>query len=200
MPALLRNDRNLAWYLVARSLSAIGAAGTAFYTVYALQAWQLPAAAAGMFTALMLLGTIAGTLVLGWLADHAGHRVVLLAGVVASVAGNAIALAAASPGVFSVAFVLAGVQSASVTISGLNVLLEFAPAVETQPTYVGLGHTSGAPAAFVAPLIGGVLADAAGFSGAFVFAALGGTAAMLLLALRVRDPRHVRALTVVSRA
>ena len=200
MPALLRNDRNLTWYLVARSLSAIGAAGTAFYTVYALQAWRLPAAAAGMFTALLLLGTIAGTLVLGWLADHAGHRLVLLAGVAASVAGNAVALAAGSPGVFSVAFVLAGVQAASVTISGLNVLLEFAPEVESQPTYVGLGHTSGAPAAFLAPLVGGVLADAIGFSAAFVFAAVGGTTGMLLLALRVRDPRHVRAVAVEGRA
>jgi MFS family permease len=194
MPALLRKDRNLAWYLVARSLSALGAAGVAFYTVYALHAWRLPAAAAGMFTGLLLSGTIAGTIALGWLADHVGHRIVLLAGVAASVAANVIALAATSPSAFGVVFVLAGVQTASVTISGLNVLLEFAPATEAQPTYVGLGHTSLAPTAFVAPLAAGLLADAAGFPVVFLIAALGGAAATLVLALRVRDPRHVRAL------
>jgi len=194
IPALLREDRNLAWYLVARSLSALGAAGVAFYTVYALQAWRLPAAAAGMFTGLLLSGTIAGTLALGWVADHMGHRLVLLAGVIAGVGANVIALAATSPGAFGAAFVLAGVQTASATISGLNVLLEFAPATDAQPTYVGLGHTSGAPMAFSAPLLAGLIADAAGFSAVFVMTALGGIAATLVLVLRVRDPRHVRAI------
>src|SRR5262249_27943500 len=184
IPALLREDRNLAWYLVARSLSALGTAGVAFYTVYALQAWRLPAAAAGMFTALLLSGTIAGTLALGWLADHMGHRVVLLTGVIAGVAANAIALAATSPGAFGIVFVLAGVQGASVTISGLNVLLEFAPATEAQPTYVGLGHTSVAPVAFAAPILAGMVADTAGFPLVFVIAALGGVVATLVLALR----------------
>jgi MFS family permease len=192
IPTLLREDRNLAWYLVARSLSALGTAGVAFYTVYALHAWRLPAAAAGMFTGLLLSGTIAGTIALGWLADHMGHRVVLLAGVIAGVVANAIALAATSPGVFGLVFVLAGVQTASATISGLNVLLEFAPAAEAQPTYVGLGHTSLAPMAVAAPIGAGAIADAVGFPAVFVIAALGGITATLVLALRVRDPRHVR--------
>lgn len=200
MPALLRDDRNLAWYLVARSLAAVGAAGAAFYTVYALHAWRLPASAAGIFTALLLCGTIAGTIVLGWLADRAGHRIVLLAGVAASVVGNVIALAATSPATFGVAFALAGVQTASITVSGLNVLLEFAPVTEAQPTYLGLGNTLLAPIAFVAPLAAGLLADAAGFSAVFAITALGGTAGMLLLALRVRDPRATRALAAGSRA
>ena len=52
---------------------------------------------------------------LGWLADRAGHRIVLLAGVAASVVGNVIALAATSPATFGVAFALAGVQTASIT-------------------------------------------------------------------------------------
>jgi MFS family permease len=192
IPTLLREDRNLAWYLVARSLSALGAAGVAFYTVYALQAWRLPAAAAGMFTGLLLSGTMAGTIALGWLADHMGHRVVLLAGVIAGVVANVIALAATSPGVFGLVFVLAGVQTASATISGLNVLLEFAPAAEAPPTYVGLGHTSLAPMAVAAPIGAGAIADAVGFPAVFVIAALGGITATLVLALRVRDPRHVR--------
>ena len=192
IPTLLREDRNLAWYLVARSLSALGTAGVAFYTVYALHAWRLPAAAAGMFTGLLLSGTIVGTLALGWLADHMGHRVVLLAGVIAGVVANAIALSATSPGVFGLVFVLAGVQTASATISGLNVLLEFAPAAEAQPTYVGLGHTSLTPVAVAAPIGAGAIADAAGFPAVFVIAALGGITATLVLALRVRDPRHVR--------
>jgi MFS family permease len=154
----------------------------------------------GLFTALLLAGTIAGTVTLGWLADHAGHRVVLLAGAAASVAANALALAAPSLVLFGLAFVLAGVQGASVTVSGLNVLLEFAPAAEAQPTYLGLGHTSLAPVAFTAPLAAGLLADVAGFPVVFAASAVGGALAFGLLALRVRDPRHAGAVALESRA
>lgn len=200
VPALLRRDPNFAWYLLARGLGAVGSMGAAFYTVYALGAWHAPASTVGIFTALLLAGTIAGTLVLGWLADRAGHLVVVLTGAAALVAANAMALAAPSLGVFGLVFVLSGVNQASITVSGLNVLLEFAPAEAEAPTYLGLGQTSLAPVAFVAPLAGGLLADAAGFAIVFLTAGLGAMAAMILLAVRVRDPRHARALTAESRA
>jgi MFS family permease len=172
--------------------------GAAFYTVYALRAWQAPPATVGLFTVLLLAGSIVGTLVLGWLADRAGHVVVVITGVAAAAAANALALGAPSLGVF--VFVLSGVQQASASVSGLNVLLEFAPAEREGPTYVGLGQTSLAPVAFMAPLVGGLLADVAGFPVVFLIAALGGTTALAVLALRVRDPRRARAVTAESRA
>jgi MFS family permease len=200
VPALLRRDPNFAWYLLARGLGAVGSMGAAFYTVYALRAWQAPPETVGLFTALLLAGTIVGTLVLGWLADRAGHLVVVLGGAAAVVAANAMALGAPSLGLFGLVFVFSGVHQASITVSGLNVLLEFAPAEVETPTYLGLGQTSLAPVAFVAPLAGGLLADTAGFPAVFLIAALGGTVAMLLLARRVRDPRHARAIAAESRA
>src|SRR6267378_3511138 len=200
LPALLRRDPNFAWYLAARALGSVGSMGAAFYTVYALRAWQAPPATVGLFTALLLTGTIAGTLVLGWLADRAGHVVVVVTGVAAAAAANALALGAPSLGVFGFVFVLSGVQQASVSVSGLNVLLEFAPAQQEGPTYLGLGQTSLAPVAFTAPLVGGLLADVAGFPVVFLIAALGGTTALAMLALRVRDPRRARAVAAESRA
>jgi MFS family permease len=128
VPALLRRDANFAWYLAARALGAVSGMGAAFYTVYALRAWQAPPATVGLFTVLLLAGSIAGTLVLGWVADRAGHVVVVITGVAAAAAANALALGAPSLGVFGFVFVLSGVQQASASVSGLNVLLEFAPA------------------------------------------------------------------------
>src|SRR5204863_137057 len=152
VPMLLRRDANFAWYLAARALGAVSGMGAAFYTVYALRAWQAPPATVGLFTVLLLAGSIAGTLVLGWLADRAGHVVVVITGVAAAAAANALALGAPSLGVFGFVFVLSGVQQASINVSGLNVLLEFAPAEREGPTYLGLGQTSLAPVAFTAPL------------------------------------------------
>jgi hypothetical protein len=74
------------------------------------------------------------------------------------------------------------------------VLLEFAPRPEAQPLYIGVGNTAITPIAFAAPLAAGVLADGAGFPTVFATATVAGVVALATLALRVREPRHVRAL------
>ena len=48
-----------------------------------------------------------------------------------------------------------------------------------------------APVAFVSPLVAGTLADTVGFAAVFGVAALFGVVALVVLAARVRDPRHV---------
>src|SRR6185295_1037006 len=50
--------------LVARGLAMTGSMASGFYTVYALRAWEAPAAQVGVFTALMLVGQSVGTLTL----------------------------------------------------------------------------------------------------------------------------------------
>src|SRR5207247_448457 len=92
------------------ALSNLAAAGAGFSTVYALRAWEAPAAEAGVFTMLLFAGQIAGNVTLGWLADRLGHRLVIVAGVAAMVGANALALGAPSLGAFGAVFVLTGVQ------------------------------------------------------------------------------------------
>jgi MFS family permease len=191
MPALLRRDRNLSWFIAARALGFAGAMASGFYTVYALQAWAAPASQAGVFTAMLLLGQSVGTLTLGGIGDHAGHRLVLLIGMAAAAGATVMALLAPSLGAFGFVFVLYGVQVAAVNVSSLNVLLEFAPTPEARPTYLGLATTAMAPPAFASPLVGGLLADAAGFRVMFVIALTFTVAGLVILAALVRDPRHV---------
>jgi MFS family permease len=190
IPPLLRRDANLRWFLVARALAVVGVMGSGFYTVYALHAWGAPPAQAGVFTTLLLAGQIAGNVTLGWLADRLGHLLVIVAGVVAMIGANALALGAPSLAAFGAVFVLAGVQGAAVNISNLSVLLEFAPSSEEQPTYLGLGTTLMAPVAFGAPLAAGLLADALGFAAVFAIAAAAGTVALTVLVSVVKDPRE----------
>jgi MFS family permease len=88
-------------------------------------------------------------------------------------------------------FVLAGVQTAAINVSAMNVLLEFAPTPEERPTYIGLGTTSMAPVAFASPLLAGLLADALGFRVVFMVALVTGLTGLALLAAFVRDPRRL---------
>src|SRR5262247_1450760 len=88
IPGLLGRDPNLTWFLTARAFGMVGSIGSAFYTVYALGAWDAPAAQAGVFTTLLFVGQMAGNAVLGWLADRRGHRLVIILGLGATLAGN----------------------------------------------------------------------------------------------------------------
>jgi hypothetical protein len=200
VPGLLRRDRNLAWFLASRAFGVAGTMGAGFYTVYALRAWDAPAAKAGIFTALMVAGHALGTLTLGWIADHAGHRLVLLVGAAATTVASVVALLAPTLGAFQVVFMLAGLHTAAISVSAMNVLLEFAPTPRERPTYIGLGTTSMAPVAFAAPLLAGLLADGIGFRAVFLLSLLTGTAGLVLLAALVRDPRVAAAARPVGEA
>lgn len=191
VPGLLGRDRNLSWFLAARAFTIAGMMANGFYTVYALGAWSTSPGQAGVFTALLVVGHALGTLAFGWIADHAGHRLVLLAGAGAAVAANVVALLASSLGAFEAVFVLAGLHTAAINVSALNVLLEFAPSQDERPTYIGLGSTAMAPVAFATPLLGGVMADALGFRTVFVVALVAGSVGLLMLATRVHDPRRL---------
>lgn len=194
VPALLRGNRNLSWFLTAQAFDVVGMMSNGFYTVYALRTHSAPASRVGVFTTLLLSGEIAGNLVLGWLADRAGHRLVIITGAAATVAANVVALVARSAGPFGVVFGLVGLELAAIHVSNLNILLEFAPAAAEQATYIGLGNTLLAPVTFAAPLLAGMMADTLGFESLFSVAALSGVIGLALLVLRVRDPRHERAI------
>jgi MFS family permease len=190
MPALVRRDRNFRSFLVARALGSIGAMANVFYTVYALRTWEAPDWWVATFTTVLLAGQMVANLAFGLVADRAGHRLVLISGAVAGVAGNLLALGAPSIGLFAAVFALSGIQIASISVSSMNVLLEFAPTPDERPTYVGLGSTLLAPVVFAAPLAAGMLADVAGFSWVFAAAALGGVLSAGVLIARMRDPRQ----------
>jgi MFS family permease len=190
---MLRDDRNLAWFLFARALIFVGMMASGFYTVYALRHYAAPDWAVGVFTTALLAGQMAGNVALGALADRAGHLAPLGIGAGALLVANTGAWLVPSLELFIAVFVLQGLHLAAVNVSGLNVLLEFAPTPALRPTYVGLGTTLLTPVAFGAPLVAGLMADAFGFPAVFVVAGLGSLAGLVLLLGRVREPRHLPA-------
>jgi MFS family permease len=190
---VLRDDRNLRWFLLSRALIFVGMMASGFYTVYALRHYAAPDWTVGVFTTALLAGQMTGNAVLGALADRAGHLVPLQIGAGALLLASVGALLAPSLELFVVVFALQGVHLAAVNVSGLNVLLEFAPSPAARPTYVGLGTTLLTPVAFGAPLVAGLMADALGFRAVFVAATLGSAAGLGLLLGRVREPRRLPA-------
>jgi MFS family permease len=192
MPALLRRDTNLSWFIVARGIGIVGTMANGFYTVHALRTFAAADWQVGVLTTCFLAGQLAGNAALGWLADRAGHRLVLALGLGALAAGNLAALAAGSAEALGAVLALSGLYQASAHISARTILLELAPPAE-RPTYIGLSNTALAPVSFLAPLAAGLMVDRLGFRAVFGLAALLAALGALVLVARVREPRRAAA-------
>jgi len=190
LPGIVRGDHNFAAYLGVRALALTSTMGLYFYTVFALRRLHAQEEQVAVFTFFLLAAQTASTAVWGWLADRYGHRVVLLLGLAATVVGSVVAFFATNPQQLYAAFAMMGAYLGAVSVSHQGIILEFSRA-EDRPTYVGLVGTLTAPFAFVAPLVGGLLADNVGFAAVFATSAVAALASLGVLAALVREPRHL---------
>ena len=96
-------------------------------------------------------------------------------------------------------FLLEAVAIVAIWTVPLAMSVSFAADEKERPLYVGLANTIPAPAAILAPVMGGWLADAAGFGSTFVVSAVSGLAMALALWFFVKEPVPF-SLTGISRA
>ncbi len=192
---LLRRDRNFTAFLLVRLLSSFATMGFAFYIVYGLRRFGMDEVTAGFLTAALTITSTVANAVMGWLGDRLGHRAMLIAGSVAVTASSLIAWGAPSITWMYPAFILCGLANVAYWTIGMAITVEFGDE-ETRPTYIGLSNTLVAPATIIAPLIGGWIADAAGFQTTFMVSAVGGVIIAILLLWLVRDPRPRRSIQI----
>jgi MFS family permease len=194
LPAILQINANYRRFLLSRTTIQLGAMATGFFMVYGRSRFAIDGAGIGFLT-MVLVGSMAVmNLVWGFLADRAGHKVVLTGSAVAMASAALVALLAPSPEWLAFTFILLGAYSAADSVSGLNIILEFC-APEDRPTYIGLTNTLLAPVIVLAPILGGTLATVAGYPGLLMVAMLIAGTGGLLMAFWVREPRRQPAQT-----
>lgn len=184
---ILHRDRNFRWFLAVRMLSQFAMMGTAFYTVYAVKQLGMSEVIVGLLTGALMATQIIANPVMGWLGDRYSYRWVMLAGILAAVASALLAWWAPTPGWFFPVFILAGIANVAIWTISLAMIQEFGSEVQ-RPAYIGLANTLIAPATIIAPLIGGWLAGAAGYTAAFIASAAFGLFTAALLYFSVQDP------------
>jgi MFS family permease len=191
---ILRGDKNFRWYLVSRMLYQVATMGFAFYTVYAVRYHNVGVVEVGVMTSVFMGAQIVANPVMGWIGDRTSHRLLLEAGAIAAVASALLAAWASSAGWFYLIFILAGIANVAAWTITITMTIDFAPDPSKRPVYVGLSNTLVAPAAILAPLFGGWLADTSGYSAAFVTSAIGGLIAWIVLRTLVRDPKQINSI------
>jgi MFS family permease len=190
LPAVLRRDRNYVRFLIGRSVANLGGMAAGFFMVYGVERFSLGGADAGALTAVMVVSQALVNLLLGYLADRRGHKLVLMLGTFMMALSAIAAWLASSPAWLYVAFALLGAALAADTVSGMNIILEFC-APEDRPTYIGLTNTLLAPAKTLSPILGGWLATLVGYPPMFLVALVVSVLGGLLYAIWVREPRHI---------
>lgn len=188
---ILKSDRNFRWFLVVRMLSQTAMMAGTYYTLYGLRHFGMTAEIAAAMTSISTLTQVVSSPLLGWLGDRWGHHRVFAFGILAMSLSAIIAWAAPDISWMYLAFALMGVANTVLWTIAMSLTIEFGTEAE-RPQYIGLANTLIAPAALIAPALGGWLADSFGFGTMFIIAAAGGLLTAFVLYFLVRDPRQKR--------
>ena len=188
LSGILRRDRNFRWFIVARMATQFSFVGFAFYTVYAVKEFQIPVFLIGILTGLLLASQVTSNPFMGWLGDRSGHLRAFQLGVVSAAASTFLAWLADGPGWFYPIFLLAGIANAAGWTIPMAMTVQFGQE-EDRPAYIGLANTLIAPVTFIAPILGGLLADIAGYPATFMASSIAGMLTLVLLVAIVQDPR-----------
>jgi MFS family permease len=185
---ILKRDANFRWFLVSRMVSQLATMGFAFYTVYAVRILGIGEATIGLMTGLLMGTQIAANPIMGWFGDRYGHRIILIFGTLAAIASAGLAFAGQGIAGFLVVFILTGIANVASWTTPMAMTLEFGRSEQDRPAYIGLANTIIAPFTFLAPLVGGILADQRGFQATFLLSAIAGLGTLGILLFAVKDP------------
>ncbi len=192
LPGIVRDDHNFAWYLVATALISAAGMATSFYTVDAERTLHLTDASTGVYAVVLLAASTVGNIGWGYVGDHIGHKRVVEGGALCAGLAALIALLVRGPGIglvgYGLVFVLTGISTSGLQLAALTFIVDFAPSAQ-RPTYIGLANLAATPFAAGAPLLGGIIADRAGYPVVFAATLVLAFAATLIVYARVIDPR-----------
>ena len=188
---ILTTNRRIRDVIIVDVLILMSMTAAAFYAVYALEKFSLPASYAGTFTVLVMASMVLGNVVFGFLADHFGHRLnwLILAG--CSAAASVMAIIASNILLYGLVFFFMACTATLQGISRLSLLAELCTEAE-RPLYIAFVNTITAPAVFVGILFGAI-ARWFGYASVFALAALLAAAAFLWIYFYVQEPREMGA-------
>jgi len=185
---ILRKDRNFRRFLVTDALLLMSLSAASFYPIHAMERFSLPPSAAGTFSAVVMVSSVAANIVFGAVADHAGHRTTLIIVALCSSLAAFTAFAAANVFLFGFVFMFLAAAIHTHAISRMPFVAEMADEHE-RPLYLGITNTITSPA-LLTGVLWGLAVPFIGYAAVFIMTAAFGGASALLLRTTVVDPRH----------
>jgi MFS family permease len=184
-------DGNFRNFLIERIITSFMFASSGFITVYLLEKFSLPDDAAAVFTAIVLTSQGVSSFVFGPLGDKKGHKLNLLFSKIFYSLAVLIAFFSTDPFHAYFVFALMGLVNTTNNVGNMAITLDFVSG-KRKELYMGSLYFSIAPFSFIAPLIGGKIADAFGYGFLMVATGLIGTLACFYVVKFIVDPRVKR--------
>ena len=195
LPGLLA-DRDYRWFVIAQGLSIAGRFAAPFYVLVAAERMGMAGSTIGLLSFAFLGADTLANLLWGNMGDRIGFRATFIASVALWIGGIMLLLAATSGWAIVASFCALGAAASGYQMSATTMVLEFGSREDTTMR-LALSTTVEGVIAAAGPLIGGVMVATLGVR-TLMGVALGFlVAALLVLVLRVREPRRrVRAALV----
>jgi MFS family permease len=190
VPALLRDDPAFTRYFAARALATMGRMAMPFYILHEGRSAELSGATLGILTLAFTLSGTFSNLLWGPLGDRQGFRITFLASIGLWVAATVLLmLESGNLPVTVLVFVGIGAAVQGFQNASQNMTLEFGSR-DDLPVRIAIANTTSEFAGTIGPLLGGMLAAAAGYQAVFtvsiIFLALGG----VVVSRYVPEPRR----------
>jgi MFS family permease len=191
LKAILKRDKNFRWFLVVNALAQMATMCFAFYMVYVVAQYNATKTVAGVLTSVSMIAQVVANLAMGWIGDRKSHYWVMSFGLAAATLSALFAWQAVSVGWFFLVVVFSGVANVAIWTISMAMTLEFG-SVEERQAYIGLANTLVAPVTILSPILGGWLADRAGYPITFFASGVCGVLTLLVFFTRLRDPRRTK--------
>lgn len=189
LPVILKRHRNFRNFLIADSLLTFSLMSGAFFTIHALEKFNLSDSYAGTFTVVMMFSTIIGNFLFGYLADHYGHRINLFFAALSTFIACILALLTEIYFIYLVVFISSSFTVTLTQLSRLPIIAEIC-SEDDRPTYVALTNVITSPFS-LSGILGGWLAADYGYNPVFIISALFALLSMLLYVFVVKEPRKL---------
>ena len=191
---ILKHDRAFLSFIISRFLGQFGMMAFAFFTIYSTKVLKMDTVTIGIMTSILFITQTVANPLLGWLGDRWSRKWILVFGAFCNTLSVILAILIKDPVLFAIPFILYGVANTAYWTIGISINLEFG-SHEEKPTYVGLCNTLLAPAAILAPFLGGYLADLYGYLVTFYVAVVFSIFTLLLLIPFARSNKTIGELT-----
>ena len=187
-PELLQ-DRDFAWFLGVQCFSTMARVGAPFWTIYAGTQLGLDGAMIGGLSFVFLGSDTLSNVLWGPLGDRFGFKIIYVLALCSSVAGVTLLIFGDTAVPIYAAFVLLGVGGSGWMLASTTMVLEFGEPQDTPMRLAFVTTLEGAIAAS-GPVIAGLLVAVSGFQPLFFIVLAAQIAALGLLIVKVREPRH----------
>ncbi|WP_375289215.1 MFS transporter [Qipengyuania sp.] len=187
-PELLQ-DRDFAWFLAVQCCSTMARVGAPFWTIYAGTQLGLDGALIGGLSFVFLGSDTLSNVLWGPLGDRFGFKIIYVLALFSSVCGVTLLILGNTAVPIYAAFVLLGVGGSGWMLASTTMVLEFGEPQDTPMRLAFVTTLEGAIAA-MGPVLAGVLVAASGFQPLFIIVLAAQIAALGLLIVKVREPRH----------